>query len=838
MSIRHVHQMAYFPPAAYEQAWERDLLDATSYRNHADYRREVEQQLQAISADGRGPVRIVTLDVPGLLAYAEQAGQDPASRQTRLAYVDWLGERGGDTVAWPPDRNAACWCGSGRKYKKCCAAPGFLAAEMADPASLVLTIDVDHVTPRVWRRVTIPSNTTLDRVHRMIQDAMGWHDEQPYAFSYDEYTIIDPRSGYEGIPADGERLVSVATEVGDRFTYVYDFGDGWSHTVTLDDIRPGGPENVFTVLAGAGPCPLEGIGGARRYQRLLTAYTDPADPHHDGAVDILGDDFDPAAPVDPGKPETRTGRSVTASVAARIATWAGDMAPAPGLGSQVAQAMDGLLDLAAAGDEVVYAEAEAFRKLDGTAHPLDVEIHTAQLLARFEQAQPSGSVGLAMGSLTTAARHPQPHVAAMAAAVNHFLPGMATRMALADLARRGIRPPAWAERLGDVEPGRAWRYRDVFGDHEALLVTFSYDDAEHGILVEIVTCPAPMARVVHLSETVDRLRDVLQRSADETGEQRVLEQITLEQACASLAGAVRQPHPDTPPESLAWLPIVRHRVELLPEPEPADPVRYTRADRAAAVDAFLTDIAPLPGVDGEVLRFWAQVLAGYSGTDGSAPTRIGPVWLGHVLGEHVPRTFEVTAAQRAGLGAAVTAWAGWAAQQQGLPDTAVDLLTARIAEIHEAFDRVYTDPDRAAVRCYVSDVAAVTADGEDLQRAFALRTTAVPLPQHRPPIGQPLDVSDPAERRQILTAVLKSWELSPDQSAPDWFDALVSVSDQLWNQDPEDLAHEVMDYLDQVGPDSELLGDLTELAVEHGDDAAGYLAAALDRVTPEPEDFD
>jgi hypothetical protein len=69
MSIRQVYQMAYFPPASYEQAWERDLLDATNYRDHTDYRREVEQQLQAMSADGRGPMRIVALDVPGLLAY-------------------------------------------------------------------------------------------------------------------------------------------------------------------------------------------------------------------------------------------------------------------------------------------------------------------------------------------------------------------------------------------------------------------------------------------------------------------------------------------------------------------------------------------------------------------------------------------------------------------------------------------------------------------------------------------------------------------------------------------------------------------------------------------------
>ncbi|TDC03308.1 SEC-C metal-binding domain-containing protein, partial [Actinomadura bangladeshensis] len=27
------------------------------------------------------------------------------------------------TLAWPPERNAPCWCGSGRKYKKCCGSP-------------------------------------------------------------------------------------------------------------------------------------------------------------------------------------------------------------------------------------------------------------------------------------------------------------------------------------------------------------------------------------------------------------------------------------------------------------------------------------------------------------------------------------------------------------------------------------------------------------------------------------------------------------------------------------------------------------------------------------------
>ncbi|MFE3459325.1 SEC-C metal-binding domain-containing protein [Nocardiopsis aegyptia] len=26
-------------------------------------------------------------------------------------------------VPWPPQRNETCWCGSARKYKKCCGSP-------------------------------------------------------------------------------------------------------------------------------------------------------------------------------------------------------------------------------------------------------------------------------------------------------------------------------------------------------------------------------------------------------------------------------------------------------------------------------------------------------------------------------------------------------------------------------------------------------------------------------------------------------------------------------------------------------------------------------------------
>jgi hypothetical protein len=291
-----VYQMAYFLPEQYEAAWEQGLLNATSYRDHGDYRRENEQTMRALAARSTTLIRIMRLDVVDLFAYAQREGRDPASRQARLDFAGWLYKSGHTGDLWPPERNAPCWCGSGGKYKKCCGNAGFLAVEPADPASLVLRIELDGITPRVWRRVAIPSNTPLDQVHLMCQEAMGWHDQHMYAFETDTHTIIDPRSDSGEATADGERLVSIATQPGATFTYVYDFGDQWTHTVTVEEIRPGGDDNTFTILGGEGACPPEDTGGAARYQYLLDALADPSNPDHDEAVDRLGADFQPAAP--------------------------------------------------------------------------------------------------------------------------------------------------------------------------------------------------------------------------------------------------------------------------------------------------------------------------------------------------------------------------------------------------------------------------------------------------------------------------------------------------------------------------------------------------------------
>lgn len=75
---------------------------------------------QAHPAAPRPPV-IVHGALDDYEAYARRTDKDPAERQARRDYGEWCAaNRPERTLAWPPPRNGPCWCGSERKYKKCC----------------------------------------------------------------------------------------------------------------------------------------------------------------------------------------------------------------------------------------------------------------------------------------------------------------------------------------------------------------------------------------------------------------------------------------------------------------------------------------------------------------------------------------------------------------------------------------------------------------------------------------------------------------------------------------------------------------------------------------------
>lgn len=160
-----------------------------------------------------------------------------------------------------------------------------------------LLVTLSDVAPPVWRRVQVPGGYTLDRVHRVIQHAMGWQDCHLHSFEINgaQYGEPDP---------DGELLLRDELEIrldavvakGARFRYTYDFGDWWEHDVVVEDIGPPEPDVRYPLCSdGASACPPEDVGGAFGYAEFLAAVADPADPRHAEMVATVGTRFDPAA---------------------------------------------------------------------------------------------------------------------------------------------------------------------------------------------------------------------------------------------------------------------------------------------------------------------------------------------------------------------------------------------------------------------------------------------------------------------------------------------------------------------------------------------------------------
>ena len=114
--------LAWFPREEIAAALARwpslsdDLHDADAYC------RAIEIKLQTIMMGSGARPAVAPLRVETLVSYADEHGLDPDEGATRSQLAAELDLRG-ETLPWPPGRNERCWCGSGRKYKRCCAGP-------------------------------------------------------------------------------------------------------------------------------------------------------------------------------------------------------------------------------------------------------------------------------------------------------------------------------------------------------------------------------------------------------------------------------------------------------------------------------------------------------------------------------------------------------------------------------------------------------------------------------------------------------------------------------------------------------------------------------------------
>jgi hypothetical protein len=157
-----------------------------------------------------------------------------------------------------------------------------------------LKLTLRDTKPPVWRRLLVPSETTLADLHHAIQAAMGWEDYHLHTFNiagrqYGDPRTVDDVADETRVTLDGLIKSGVA-----RFAYTYDFGDNWEHALVIEKSLPA-VEALSRPICTAGKrkCPPEDCGGPWGYRELLDVLANPAHPEHAERREWLGEDFDP-----------------------------------------------------------------------------------------------------------------------------------------------------------------------------------------------------------------------------------------------------------------------------------------------------------------------------------------------------------------------------------------------------------------------------------------------------------------------------------------------------------------------------------------------------------------
>jgi Plasmid pRiA4b ORF-3-like protein len=162
-----------------------------------------------------------------------------------------------------------------------------------------LKITLDDVKPTVLRRIEVPFDIRLDRLHLTIQAAIGWTNSHLYEIRAADvgWSTPYPDADWAGDFLDARKacLGDVLEELGTKtLRYLYDFGDGWEHTIKVERLVDRELGALYPrLIEASGRCPPEDVGGPWGYAEFLEAINDPKHESHAHFAEWFAGDFDP-----------------------------------------------------------------------------------------------------------------------------------------------------------------------------------------------------------------------------------------------------------------------------------------------------------------------------------------------------------------------------------------------------------------------------------------------------------------------------------------------------------------------------------------------------------------
>ncbi|MBU2476142.1 plasmid pRiA4b ORF-3 family protein [Candidatus Micrarchaeota archaeon] len=207
---------------------------------------------------------------------------------------------------------------------------------------LQLKISLNDVRPAVWRRFLVKDSINFQDLHNVIQIVMGWESYHLFEFKIGNVVITCEEEGFNPAEASFKKIFdspefmkmlekqdlskdtvildtdkvneiiknneknkpknnfSMETKIneliksaGQKFSYHYDFGDNWKHTINLEKIlEKDDSKNYSECIAGERACPPEDCGGVSGYEKLLRILKNKNHKEHKEMLEWLGGEFD------------------------------------------------------------------------------------------------------------------------------------------------------------------------------------------------------------------------------------------------------------------------------------------------------------------------------------------------------------------------------------------------------------------------------------------------------------------------------------------------------------------------------------------------------------------
>jgi hypothetical protein len=138
------------------------------------------------------------------------------------------------------------------------------------PEVYQLHVWIRQISPMIWRRLLVLSNSTLTDLHNALQIAFGWSGFHLHRFRIrgKDYSVGRTVVTDLAIPGDDVKLADFRFRVNERFLYEYDFRDGWQHQVRVERHLPLDQGRIYPVCVGgkrAGP--PEDCGGTSAFMQ-------------------------------------------------------------------------------------------------------------------------------------------------------------------------------------------------------------------------------------------------------------------------------------------------------------------------------------------------------------------------------------------------------------------------------------------------------------------------------------------------------------------------------------------------------------------------------------------